>query len=116
MQKEIECAALAREKDKASKDRLKVVKEDVANLREELAPLNAKWQADRGRSKELKNLRKKLISHQAKAAAAERIGDYEKAADLKYGAIPDLQSHVDQIIKAEDDRKAMQTNIFQRID
>eukprot|EP00590_Aulacoseira_subarctica_P000750 CAMPEP_0172420128 /NCGR_PEP_ID=MMETSP1064-20121228/6525_1 /TAXON_ID=202472 /ORGANISM="Aulacoseira subarctica , Strain CCAP 1002/5" /LENGTH=890 /DNA_ID=CAMNT_0013159945 /DNA_START=193 /DNA_END=2865 /DNA_ORIENTATION=+ len=110
MQKEIECAALAREKDKSSKERLKVAKEEIANLREELAPLNAKWQADRGRSEELKNLREKLISLQAKAAAAERIGDYEKAADLKYGAIPDLQSHVDQIIKAEDDRKATQTD------
>jgi ATP-dependent Clp protease ATP-binding subunit ClpB len=111
MQKEIECAALAREKDKSSKERLKVAKEEIANLREELAPLNAKWQEDRGRSEELKSLREKLNMLQAKAAAAERIGDYEKAADLKYGAIPDLQSHVDQIMKMEESRKASQTDI-----
>jgi len=110
MQKEIECAALAREKDKSSKERLKVAKEEIANLREELAPLNAKWQEDRGRSEELKSLREKLNMLQAKAAAAERIGDYEKAADLKYGAIPDLQSHVDQIMKMEESRKASQTD------
>jgi ATP-dependent Clp protease ATP-binding subunit ClpB len=110
MQKEIECAALAREKDKSSKERLKAAKEEIANLREELAPLNAKWQEDRGRSEELKSLREKLNMLQAKAAAAERIGDYEKAADLKYGAIPDLQSHVDRIIKLEESRKASQTD------
>ncbi len=85
MQKEIECAALAREKDKSSKERLKVAKGEIANLREELAPLNAKWLEDRGRSEELKSLREKLNTLQAKAAAAERIGDYEKAADLKAG-------------------------------
>ena len=72
---------------------MKSIQEELENLREELAPLNAKWEADRGRAEELKEIKAKLATLEAKATQAERIGDYEKAADLKYGAIPDLKGH-----------------------
>ncbi len=106
MQLEIEAAALAREKDKASKKRREEVQADISNLREDLEPLMEKWESDRGRAEELKNAKEKLANFEAKAAAAERIGDYEKAADLKYGAIPDLKSHIAKIAKEEEERKA----------
>jgi ATP-dependent Clp protease ATP-binding subunit ClpB len=106
MQLEIESTALNREKDKGSKKRQKDIKEEIANLREELSPLSSKWEADRGRANELKQVKEKLASLEAKAASAERAGDYEKAADLKYGAIPDLKSHLSNITKEEEDRKA----------
>ena len=80
MQLEIESAALAREKDKASKKRREEVQADIANLREDLEPLMEKWESDRGRAEELKSAKEKLAGFEAKAAAAERIGDYEKAA------------------------------------
>lgn len=105
LQLQIEATALAREKDKGSKGRLKSVREDVANLREQLEPLNAKWQADRGRAEELKKVKEKLAALHVKAQAAERVGDYEKAADLKYGAIPDLEAHLNKISQEEDARK-----------
>jgi ATP-dependent Clp protease ATP-binding subunit ClpB len=107
MQLEIESTALNREKDKASKKRQHDIKAEIANLREELAPLNAKWQADRGRADEMKEAKLKLTTLEAKVAAAERAGDYEKAADLKYGAIPDLKAHLLRIEKKEEERKAM---------
>jgi ATP-dependent Clp protease ATP-binding subunit ClpB len=97
LQLEIESTALSREKDKASKKRRESIQGEIANLREELAPLNAKWQADRGRAEELKNAKERLATLEAKAASAERMGDYEKAADLKYGAIPDLIAHLKRI-------------------
>merc|ERR1712232_74396 len=78
---------------------------EIENLREELAPLNEKWEADRGRADELKEIKAKLASLEAKATQAERLGNYEKAADLKYGAIPDLKAHLDRIEKAEEERK-----------
>lgn len=106
MQLEIEATALGREKDKASKQRRKSVQEEIANLKEELEPLNAKWNADRGRADELKKCKEKLATLEAKAATAERMGDYEKAADLTYGAIPDLKTHLNNIIKKEAERKA----------
>lgn len=106
MQLEIESTALGREKDKASKKRLKEVKDEIANLKEELEPLLQKWEADRGRAEELRTAQEKLQGYEAKAAAAERMGDYEKAADLKYGAIPDLKTHIAKIVKEEEQRKA----------
>ena len=106
LQLEIESTALSREKDKASKKRRESIQGEIANLREELAPLLAKWQADRGRAEELKNAKERLAVLEAKAASAERMGDYEKAADLKYGAIPDLKAHLKRIANEEDERKA----------
>jgi len=110
MQLEIESTALAREKDKASKKRRREVQAEIANLREELEPLMEKWESDRGRAEELKNAKEKLAGLEAKSAAAERIGDYEKAADLKYGAIPDLKTHIENIINEEEERKAEQAD------
>jgi ATP-dependent Clp protease ATP-binding subunit ClpB len=106
MQLEIEATALAREKDKASKKRRTEVQGEIANLREELEPLMEKWEADRGRAEELMEAKEKLTALEAKAAAAERTGDYERAADLKYGAIPDLRTHIAKITKEEEERKA----------
>jgi len=105
LQLEIESTALSREKDKVSKERRKLVREDIANLREELEPLKQKWQADRGRVEELKSAKQKLESLQTKAASAERMGDYEKAADLNYGAIPDLKAHIQALTQQEEARK-----------
>ena len=108
LQLEIESTALSREKDKTSKKKRKDVQAEIANLREELEPLLQKWESDRGRADELKQANEKLTTLESKAAAAERVGDYEKAADLKYGAIPDLKNHIAKIIKEEEERKAMQ--------
>ncbi len=106
LQLQIESTALDREKDKASKDRKKLVQEEISDLKEQLQPLRDKWQSDRGRADEIKSLKEKLSTLENKAAAAERLGNYERAADLKYGAIPDLKNHLDSIIQKEDERKA----------
>ena len=105
LQLEIENTALAREKDKESKKRRSHIQQEIANLKEELAPLNEKWKAERGRAEELKNAKERLSTLEAKAASAERMGDYEKAADLKYGAIPDLKAHLKKIEEEEAERK-----------
>jgi ATP-dependent Clp protease ATP-binding subunit ClpB len=110
LQYQIEATALGREKDKASKDRRRNVQEEISNLQEQLRPLKDRWEADRGRSDEIKSVKEKLESLELKAAAAERIGDYEKAADLKYGAIPDLRNHLQALTKEEDERKAMEVD------
>ena len=106
LQLQIESTALAREKDKASKDRRKSVQEEISNLQEELRPLKDKWDSDRGRADEIKSAKERLSVLEHKAATAERTGDFEKAADLKYGAIPDLTKHIESITKTEDERKA----------
>lgn len=106
LQLQIEDTALAKEKGKETKKRRKSIQGEIANLKDELAPLNAKWEADRGRANELKSIKERLSELEAKAASAERLGDYEKAADLKYGAIPDLKAHLEKIVREEEERKA----------
>jgi ATP-dependent Clp protease ATP-binding subunit ClpB len=106
MQLEIESAALAREKDKDSKKRLTAAKAQIANLKEELSPLNEKWLEERNRMSEMKDTKERLDILEAKALSAERNNDYERAADLRYGAIPDLKSHLRKLEEAENKRKA----------
>lgn len=106
LQLEIEATALKREKDKNSKKREKEIREEISNLKEAVAPLNARWEAERGRADELKEVKKKLNVLQAKSLQAERAGDYEKAADLKYGAIPDLKAHLAKVEREEAERRA----------
>eukprot|EP00537_Pseudo-nitzschia_pungens_P014326 CAMPEP_0172385388 /NCGR_PEP_ID=MMETSP1061-20121228/3064_1 /TAXON_ID=37318 /ORGANISM="Pseudo-nitzschia pungens, Strain cf. pungens" /LENGTH=920 /DNA_ID=CAMNT_0013114389 /DNA_START=46 /DNA_END=2808 /DNA_ORIENTATION=+ len=106
LQLEIEATALKRENDKSSKKREKELRQEISNLTEAVAPLNAKWEAERGRADELKEVKEKLEVLEAKRLQAERIGDYEKAADLKYGAIPDLKSHLAKIEREEAERRA----------
>merc|ERR1711959_235479 len=110
LQLEIEATALKREKDSASTKREKSIREEISNLKELVAPLNAKWEAERGRADELKEIKEKLETLEAKALQAERVGDYETAADLKYGAIPDLKAHLAKMEREEAERRANRNN------
>eukprot|EP00668_Euglena_longa_P002968 GGOE01003465.1.p1 GENE.GGOE01003465.1~~GGOE01003465.1.p1 ORF type:complete len:907 (-),score=152.93 GGOE01003465.1:259-2955(-) len=94
MQFEVEQHALLKEKDKASQERLKEVQKELANIHEELAPLKARLEAERGRSNEIRDLKTKLDNLKMKAEMAERRGDYGLAADLRYGAIPDVEKAI----------------------
>merc|ERR1711933_83011 len=106
LQLEIEATALKREKDKKSKEREKELRKEIQNLKETLAPINAKWEAERSHVDELKQVREKLEVLEAKSLQAERTGDFETAADLKYGAIPDLQARLAKLESNDADRRA----------
>jgi len=95
---EVEAVSLKREKDKASKKRLSEVQKLLENLRDvEIAPLKARWDAERAKADEHKDAQEKLERLKAKAAAARRQGDYERLADLEYGAIPELEKKLQQL-------------------
>lgn len=74
-------------------------------MKEELAPLNEKWQAGRGRTKELREVKEKLATSEAKLARAQRHGDLKEAADLKYKAIADLKARLKTLEEQEMIRK-----------
>lgn len=99
--KKIEIHALEREKDQGSKDRLESAKKDLANLEETLAPLRAKFEAEKARGHDLQDAKKKLEELKNKAANHERNGDYSKAADLTYYGIPDLEKHIRELEAAK---------------
>jgi ATP-dependent Clp protease ATP-binding subunit ClpB len=90
-QLEIERTALKRETDTASKDRLKSLEKELADLRERESALTGRWNRERAQVQELRTLRERLDKLKVEAEEAERTGDLEKAARLRYGEIPELQ-------------------------
>ena len=88
MQLEIEEAALAKEKDAASKARLQQLKKDIAELRGQADTMRAQYEAEKKSIGSLRTLREKLEGLRREQEAAERRYDMNKAAELKYGAIP----------------------------
>ncbi|KAF8425852.1 P-loop containing nucleoside triphosphate hydrolase protein [Tirmania nivea] len=90
----IEIHALEREKDSASRERLEAAKREAANVEEELRPLREKYEAEKQRTHSLQEAKKKHDLLKAKAADAERTGDYQRASDLKYYAIPEVEKQI----------------------
>eukprot|EP00043_Microstomoeca_roanoka_P007299 m.70256 g.70256 ORF g.70256 m.70256 type:complete len:889 (+) comp13768_c0_seq1:199-2865(+) len=104
LQLDIEATALAKEKDKMSKQRLKEVRKQIADIEEQLSPLKMKFEMERGRVDEMRELQEKLDNLKNKVMRAERSGDLATAADLKYYAIPDIERRLKQLI-AENEAK-----------
>jgi len=97
MQLEVEVAALEQEKDKQSKERLKVAERELSKVEEELGPLRLKHEEEKGRVDEIRRIRNKLKELQVKLSQAERDRDVARVADLKYGAIPDLENRLQRL-------------------
>ncbi|KAG0254644.1 hypothetical protein BG011_005614 [Mortierella polycephala] len=94
LQLEVEATALAKEKDQASQQRLVKVREEMSRISEELKPLKLKYELDKGRINEVRDLNQKLQDLKNKAEEAERRYDLSKAADIRYYAIPDLEKKI----------------------
>jgi len=94
LQLNVEATALEQEKDDASKLRLKAVKEELAQIREKLKPLKLQYEREKGRVDQLKQYKQRLQQLHAKMEKAERARDGALLADLKYGAIPDLEKKI----------------------
>ncbi len=99
-QLEIERTALARERDAASKERLKALDRELANLKERESGLQARWQKEKAEVEKLRALRAQLDAAKADEERAERAGDLEAAARLRYGKVPELKREVDVLTKA----------------
>lgn len=96
-QLKIEIHALSREKDDASKARLATAKQDASNVEEELKPLKQKYESERKRGKDIQEAKSKLDQLKVKLEDANRMGDYARAADLQYYAIPEQESVIKQL-------------------
>jgi len=91
MQLEIEREALRKETDKASVERLARLEQELANLKEEEARLQAQWQQEKDEISGSSNLKEQLEQARLELDAAVRAGDYAKASELQYGRIPQLE-------------------------
>ncbi len=90
-QLEIERQALQNEDDEASKARLEALEEELANLKESAGEMKARWQTEKGAIEAINEARADLESANREVEIAERNADLEKAAELKYGTIPELE-------------------------
>ena len=91
MQLEIEREALKKESDAASKDRLKKIEKEIADLKSEADALKAQWQAEKQGVQRLRALREQLEQVKIEIEKAERQYDLNKAAELKYGKLTELE-------------------------
>ena len=93
-QLEIERQALSKESDDASKARLGALESELAELKESASELKARWQTEKGAIEAIKQAKADLESAHREAERAERTADLEKAAELRYGRIPELEQTV----------------------
>src|SRR5438874_384210 len=90
-QLEIERQALQKEKDKASRDRLKALERDLAELREKSAGMKAQWQQEKETLGAVGKIKQQIEQARIEAERATRAGDLQKAAEITYGQIPQLE-------------------------
>ena len=95
MQMEIEEAALKKEDDRLSKERLTNLQKELAELREEFAGQKAKWDNEKASVERVQKLREQLEDINAEIAMAERNYDLNKAAELKYGKLPEVKKQLE---------------------
>jgi ATP-dependent Clp protease ATP-binding subunit ClpB len=91
LQLKIEREALKREEDPASKDRLVKLEREVAELEEKSAEMTTAWEAEKGKVVESQKLKEQLDQARTEQELAERRGDLNRAAELRYGTIPSLE-------------------------
>jgi ATP-dependent Clp protease ATP-binding subunit ClpB len=102
MQLEIEREALKKEKDAASRERLARIEKELAELKGESDALTAQWQAEKEGVQKLRGLREQIVPTIVAIEQAERQYDLNKAAELKYGRLLELEKQ----LKAEEERLA----------
>jgi ATP-dependent Clp protease ATP-binding subunit ClpB len=94
MQLEIEEAALKKEKDKASRDRLEDLRRELADLKAQADAMRAQWEAEKQSIEEVRGLRGQLEQVRQEIEVAERQYDLNKSAELKYGKLPQLEAQL----------------------
>ena len=98
-QLEIELAALAKEKDKASKERKTKIEQEVAGLREKSNAMKAQWTAEKDAIQKIQAKKAELEKLRTEAEQATRRGDLQKAAEISYGKVPQVEKEIQGLEK-----------------
>ena len=107
IQLKIEREALLKETDRASKDRLAKLEKDLASLEEKADSLTAAWQSEKQKLGLAADLKKQLDEARNALAIAQRKGEFQKAGELAYGKIPELEAKLSEAETTSDDGSAM---------
>src|SRR5207248_2612476 len=112
-QLEIERVALAKETDDASRERLAALEEELANLSEQKAGMVAHWQSEKEAISQIRALKEQLEEQRTEL---ERAPDLERAAEIRYGVIPELERQVGEATKRLDELQAHQRMLKEEVD
>ncbi|HEY6531168.1 MAG TPA: AAA family ATPase [Acidimicrobiales bacterium] len=112
-QLEIERVALAKETDAASQERLATLDEELANLRERITAMLAHWRSEKDAIDRIRGLKEQLEN---KRIELEREADLEKAAEIRYGQLPEVERQVAEASKALDELQTSQKMLKEEVD
>jgi ATP-dependent Clp protease ATP-binding subunit ClpB len=107
IQLKIEREALKKESDKGSKERLKSLEAELADLQEKADALTMRWQAEQSKLSSERDIKEKLDQVRIELEQAQRKGDLAKAGELAYGVIPQLEAELEAAEAEEDEREAL---------
>lgn len=110
MQHEIEEAALKKETDNLSKEHLADIQKELADMRAEFKEMKAKWENEKQSIGKVQKLREQIEQTNAEIERAERSYDLNKAAELKYGKMPELQKeleHEEEIAEKNENKRTL---------
>ena len=106
MQLEIEEAALSKETDKLSAQRLETIRKQLSREREKFSSMKAKWDNEKNEIKNVQSLREQIESLNGEMEQAERSYNLSRAAEIKYGKLPQLKAQLEQAEKSFEEGKA----------
>jgi ATP-dependent Clp protease ATP-binding subunit ClpB len=104
----IEQEALKKESDPGSKSRLQTLEKELADLEEKAAALTARWSAEKDKLSNAQKLKSELDALRIELANAQRRGEYQRAGELAYGRIPELEKKLAEIEAKENSGEMME--------
>jgi ATP-dependent Clp protease ATP-binding subunit ClpB len=104
----IEQEALKKESDPGSKSRLQTLEKELADLEERAAALTARWSAEKAKLSNAQKLKSELDALRIELANAQRRGEYQRAGELAYGRIPELEKQLAEIEARENSGEMME--------
>ena len=102
LQLKIEAEALKKEKDDASKDRLKTIEGEIGELQTKSDELSTAWAAEKDKLKGTASAKEQLDRAYAEMAEAQRVGDLQTASELKFATIPELEKRISDVEGSEE--------------
>ena len=113
---EIERAALKRETDANSKERLDAVEHEIGNLREQITTLRARWTKEREAINRIGELKKKIEALRFEAEEQTRKGQLDRAAQIQYGELPKLEAELKKLDAAQDGKSGAARMLKEEVD
>ena len=113
MQMEIEEAALKKEDDRLSKERLEELQKELAEMREDFKATKARWENEKASVEKVSKLREEIESVNSEIQIAQRNYDLNKAAELQYGRLPELKKQLEEEEErvAKEDRSMVRESV-----